>query len=53
MELLVSTLAALLLVMAAVSNSTRPARHRAGSTVAEIQARLASESRTYLPRRGW
>lgn len=50
------TLAATVMLAAALSSSraTHPAQHRAGASVASIQARLAAERRrAYRPSRRW
>ncbi|NNH74146.1 hypothetical protein HLB23_30575 [Nocardia uniformis] len=52
MEFLVIMLIAAVMLAAIAATSTTP-RHHSGPTVAEIQARLAAEQRTYLPLRGW
>ncbi|NNH74331.1 hypothetical protein HLB23_31535 [Nocardia uniformis] len=49
--ILVITTTALVLV-AAIATRHTPHR-RQGPTVAEIQARLAAEQRTFVPLRGW
>lgn len=48
--LVVSTTA--LVLLAVVANHHTP-HHRQGPSVAEIQARLAAEQRTFVPLRGW
>lgn len=54
MELLALTLiTAGLLVAARTPRTNHLARHRAGFTVADIEARLATEARTYVPLNGW
>lgn len=51
MEIIIALLLALVM-LAAIAATSRPPR-RQGPTVAEIQARLAAEQRTFVPLRGW
>lgn len=46
------TLFAAVMLAAIAATSRTPRRHQ-GPTVAEIQARLAAEQRTFVPLRGW
>ncbi|MCP9621315.1 hypothetical protein NMK54_14240 [Nocardia otitidiscaviarum] len=54
MDILATILIVAGVLAAFASHEHRPARHRYGQSVAELQARLAAESaRTFLPLRGW